>query len=111
MGDFELLKIERKRLLQETEALLSMISTPVLVVDQLGNVIHTNTFAEKLWGRSQITLINKQLPELISSSKLVEFVQQGKPTTDLPIQIKDSMGSFQPYSCRLYPLLVNKNVE
>jgi sensor histidine kinase regulating citrate/malate metabolism len=98
MGDIELLKIERKRLLQETEALLSMISTPVLIVNQIGIVIHTNTFAENLWGRSQITLINKQLLELIDSSKLMEFVQQGKPTIDLHVQIKDSMGIFHPYS-------------
>jgi sigma-54 dependent transcriptional regulator, acetoin dehydrogenase operon transcriptional activator AcoR len=111
MGNIELLNIERKRLLQEIEALLSMISTPVLVVNQHGIVIHTNTFAENLWGRSQITLINKQLLELTDSTKLMEYVQQGKPTIDLLVQINDSKGNFHPYSCRLHPLIVNKKVE
>ncbi|WP_027414749.1 sigma-54 interaction domain-containing protein [Aneurinibacillus terranovensis] len=111
MNDIDSLKKERKRLLQEIEVLLSMISTPILVVDQQGNVIHTNMFAEKVWGRSQITLINKHILELINSAKLIEFVRQGKPTIDLPVEIKDSMEVFHPYACRLHPLIVSKQVE
>ncbi|WP_134698672.1 sigma-54-dependent Fis family transcriptional regulator [Ammoniphilus sp. YIM 78166] len=111
MDSIESLKSEKKRLLQETEALLSMISSPVLVVDQQGNVVHTNTFAENIWGRSQITLINKHLLELMEASKLLGFIQRGKPAVDLPVQIKDFTGGCYPYSCRLHPLIVNKQVE
>jgi sigma-54 dependent transcriptional regulator, acetoin dehydrogenase operon transcriptional activator AcoR len=111
MDKLESLKKERKWLLQEIEALLSMISNPVLVVDQQGSVIHANTFAENVWRRSQITLINKSLLELMTAPKLIEFVQQGKPSIDFPVQIKDSTGGLSPYSCRLHPLKANKSVE
>ncbi|MBA4493308.1 sigma-54 interaction domain-containing protein [Paenactinomyces guangxiensis] len=111
MDTIEQLKKERKKLLHEVEALLTMIATPVLVVDREGAVIHTNTVAENVWRRSPITLMNKRLPELIEPAKLLKLVQQGKPVKDFPVQIIDAAGIHHPYMCRIHPLYVNKHVE
>ncbi|WCK52620.1 sigma 54-interacting transcriptional regulator [Aneurinibacillus sp. Ricciae_BoGa-3] len=111
MDKIESLINEKKWLLQETITLLSLISTPILVVDHQGSVVHTNTFAENVWGRSQMTLINKRLLELLEStaaSKLIQFVEKGKPIIDFRVQIKDSTEVLYPYCCRLHPLIVNK---
>ncbi|WP_019119699.1 sigma-54 interaction domain-containing protein [Brevibacillus massiliensis] len=110
MNEKERLQEERKLLLQEVEALLSMIAAPVLVIDQNGAILHVNTLAEQAWRRSQITLTNKQIAELIDQEDILTYLKQGKPTKNLPVQIKDSTGGHHPYRCRLHPLFVNQKV-
>lgn len=105
------IKRERIKLLREVEGLLSLICHPILVVNSQGNVTHTNSFAEKVWGRSQITILNKHLYELVESSALLEHVKQGKPMSDYPLKLLNNLGRYLPYICRLHPLIVDKQVE
>lgn len=100
-----------RRILQEVEVLLSMISAPVLVVNQHGVVIHANTVAENVWGRSLVTLIDKSLDELTDTPTLHQYVRQGKPAMDLQIKINHSSGTQHAYLCKVHPLLVEKEAE
>lgn len=102
---------ERKWLLQEVEGLLSFITYPILVVDRAGRVIHVNPAAEHIWRRSQVVLLNQTLQGLVDSSKLLEWVEKGKPLRDFPVQITDASGKLSPFLCRSHPLFVNRKAE
>ncbi len=108
METIEQVREEKKQLLQEIEALLAMISAPVLVVDHTGDVIHTNSIAEYAWQCSQITLGNKNLKDLVEQEAILQFVQKGKPANNVPVTIKDAAGGMQQYQCRVHPLFVNR---
>jgi sigma-54 dependent transcriptional regulator, acetoin dehydrogenase operon transcriptional activator AcoR len=110
-GDFETARKERLKLLREIEGLLSFITDPVLVVDAEGKIIHTNSSAEQNLERSQITIINKHFTEFIKSESLPQYIKQGKPVTNLDVNIINSKGRYLDFSCRLYPLLVDTQVE
>lgn len=88
MESLNQMKRDRLKLLREVEGLLSLISQPILVVDSAGTVIHTNSFSEKIWGCSQITIMNKLFHELIESAPLYEHVRLGKPLSDKEIMLK-----------------------
>jgi transcriptional regulator with PAS, ATPase and Fis domain len=81
MDNIDQLKKERKKLLQEVEGLLSMITVPVLVVDGRGIVVHVNNLAEKVWMKSQITLINKPLGSLMESERLLDCIRKLSPNS------------------------------
>ncbi|OQO98975.1 sigma-54-dependent Fis family transcriptional regulator [Geobacillus sp. 44C] len=110
-GDFETARKERLKLLREIEGLLSFITDPVLVVDAEGKIIHTNSSAEQNLERSQITIINKHFTEFIKSESLPQYIKQGKPVTNLDVNIINSKGRYLNFSCRLHPLLVDTQVE
>ena len=110
-GDFEIARKERLKLLREIEGLLSFITDPVLVVDAEGKIIHTNSAAEQILERSQIMIINKHFTEFIKSKSLPQYIKQGKPATNLAVNIINSKGINHDFSCRLHPLLVDKQVE
>jgi sigma-54 dependent transcriptional regulator, acetoin dehydrogenase operon transcriptional activator AcoR len=110
-GDFETARKERLKLLREIEGLLSFITDPVLVVDAEGKIIHTNSAAEQILERSQIMIINKHFTEFIKSKSLPQYIKQGKPATNLAVNIINSKGINHDFSCRLHPLLVDKQVE
>lgn len=102
---------ERKILLQEVEGLLTLITSPILVVDSTGLVIHANPTAEHLWRRSQVVLLNQTLQNLVVTPKLLEFVKKGKPLRDFLVDVIDALGKRHPYLCRLHPLFVDRKVE
>jgi transcriptional regulator with PAS, ATPase and Fis domain len=102
---------ERLKLLREIEGLLSFITDPVLVVDAVGNIIHTNSAAEQVLQRSQIMIIQKNITDFVESKPLLQYVKQGKPIANLNVRIVSSKGTNRNFSCRLHPLLVDTQVE
>lgn len=102
---------DQLKLLREVEGLLSLIPQPILVVDSEGTVIHTNSYSEKIWGCSQITIMNKSFLELIESVSLLEHVKLGRPLSDFPVKLIHMSGKLLPFTCRLHPILVNKGIE
>ncbi|WP_126429437.1 sigma 54-interacting transcriptional regulator [Brevibacillus marinus] len=104
-------RMERRRLLQEVEGLLSLIHEPVLVIDAAGKVVHANQAAEQVWKYSQIILVNKTLPDLVASANLYELTRRGKPLRDCPVEIIDATGCTYPYACLIHPLFVERKVE
>lgn len=111
MDSLHQMKRERMKLLREVEGLLSLISQPIVVVDAAGTVIHTNSFSEKIWGCSQMTIMNKPFHELIESVPLFEHVRLGKPLSDFPVKLIHVSGKDRPFTCRLHPIIVDKCVE
>jgi sigma-54 dependent transcriptional regulator, acetoin dehydrogenase operon transcriptional activator AcoR len=107
----ETIRKERLRLLREIEGLLSFITDPVLVVDAEGNIIHTNSATEQVLQRSQIMIIQKNVTDFVESKPLLQYVKQGKPVANLHVRIVSSGGTNHYFSCRLHPLLVDKQVE
>lgn len=107
----ETLRSEHKKLLLEIEGLLSLISQPILVVDSAGHVVHVNSSAEDTWGRSQISIMNKNLNDLVLSPSLLEHIRRGKPLSDYTVKIIGLSGKHLNYTCRLYPLIVDRSVE
>ncbi|KAF0995406.1 sigma-54-dependent Fis family transcriptional regulator [Geobacillus sp. TFV-3] len=109
--DLERARQERLKLLREIEGLLSFITDPVLVVDAKGHIVHTNSAAEQILGRSQIIMIDKHVTEFVQSESLSKYIKQGKPVTNLAVNVINAKGARLDFSCRLHPLLVDAQVE
>ncbi|MGZ0087258.1 PAS domain-containing protein [Caldibacillus thermoamylovorans] len=102
---------ERLKLLREVEGLLSFIRDPVLVVDAQGYIAHTNSAAEQILERPQIVVIGKHITEFVQSTSLSQHIKQGRPVASLAVCMRNVKGDCVEFSCRLHPLLVDKNVE
>ncbi|MCG5026993.1 sigma 54-interacting transcriptional regulator, partial [Anoxybacillus flavithermus] len=109
--DLERARQERLKLLREIEGLLSFITDPVLVVDAKGHIVHTNSAAEQILERSQIIMIDKHVTEFVQSESLSKYIKQGKPVTNLAVNVINAKGARLDFSCRLHPLLVDAQVE
>lgn len=109
--DLEQARKERLKLLREIEGLLSFITDPVLVVDAEGKIVHTNSAAEQILERSQIIMIDKHVTEFVQSESLSKYIKQGKPVTNLAVNVINAKGARLDFSCRLHPLLVDAQVE
>jgi sigma-54 dependent transcriptional regulator, acetoin dehydrogenase operon transcriptional activator AcoR len=109
--DLEQARKERLKLLREIEGLLSFITDPVLVVDAEGKIVHANSAAEQILERSQIIMIDKHVTEFVQSESLSKYIKQGKPVTNLAVNVINAKGARLDFSCRLHPLLVDAQVE
>ncbi|CEH30508.1 Fis family transcriptional regulator [Aneurinibacillus migulanus] len=106
----EKLDEEKKRLLQEVEVLLSMVPVPVVVTDASGNILHANAVAESVWKRSQITLTNKHIRDVVEGEEIEALIEQGKPAQKISVRIKDAANFLHMYECRIRPLFVYRKV-
>jgi sigma-54 dependent transcriptional regulator, acetoin dehydrogenase operon transcriptional activator AcoR len=109
--ELEQARKERLKLLKEIEGLLSFITDPVLVVDAEGKIVHANSAAEQILERSQIIMIGKHVTEFVQSESFSKCIKQGKPVTNLAVNVINAKGARLVFSCRLHPLLVDAQVE